>query len=424
MAHQFLFLCPVCQKEDTVLDSRCQHCGSEIVFRQGKFVSAGRKWNPSELGRWMRETISVRQAEAVLARRRNGLPAELATKAFRISQEAILRQGREIVPFTGYRGLFRRLIEKPVVLARGRLLFVADSVVFVGERETHRFPLTDFTCVTTNSHYFEFKVKGQPFFQIDFLHESPYKYEVLFRKLLENFYARQGKRVLEYQPHLRFDPPTLNIAAEPVAPPGRPMRRRFLEKLAIVSIQWLLRVFFRLRIRVRIQGGEFLPRDGFFVALANHQSIFDPFIIGTYLDSRIGFFTKSTSFLKGIERFFLHLTRGIPTTRYQTDPLVYRHARLFLEKGIPVGIFPEGERCWDGALQPFKFSVFRLLAWLKVPVLPIVVNGAYNYWPRWAKKPCRNTVTLTVLPPFCLLTDLYPAEQLKRFVEEMFRSRL
>merc|ERR1712066_16015 len=47
-----------------------------------------------------------------------------------------------------------------------------------------------------------------------------------------------------------------------------------------------------------------------------------------------------------------------------------------------VAISPEGTRTTDGHLRlPFKKGVFHLQEKTKVPLLPIVVQGAYELWP-------------------------------------------
>lgn len=418
-SHSFIFLCPVCQSEDSVTKNRCRHCGARFRFTSGKVRVNGTEWEVHRLLEWMRENLPLSRP----TERSPVSSAEIPQPVLRVSREAVLRQGIRKIRFTGYNALFRRDIEKPLPIEKGKFIITADAFYFFSSNRVYRFSLSDVTCVTTNSHYFEFKIKGQPFYQIHFLHESPLKYEILFQKLLRKFFEARGREVLEFQPHVRWQEPDcrqVRFQMKP-APPLRPGLR---ERMIVGFLRLKLRLGLRLWIRPVVEGREQMPTDFPYLALVNHQSIFDPFIIAAFLTPRIAFLTKSTSFSGWLERMVLKIGRAIPTTRYQTDPAVIRHIRQFLERGIPVGIFPEGERCWDGSMQPFKFSVIRLLVGLRIPILPIVLQNSFAFMPRWASLPRRQKVILTVKAPFCLLPGLYSCRELKDFVEARFRETL
>ena len=48
-----------------------------------------------------------------------------------------------------------------------------------------------------------------------------------------------------------------------------------------------------------------------------------------------------------------------------------------------MGVFPEGERSWDGRLQPLRSGTIRLLLKAGVPVIPCGMVGIYEVFPRW-----------------------------------------
>ena len=52
-----------------------------------------------------------------------------------------------------------------------------------------------------------------------------------------------------------------------------------------------------------------------------------------------------------------------------------------LKRGDDLIWFPEGQRTPDGTLQPFRAGVGLLLAHVPVPVVPVVIEGAYEAWP-------------------------------------------
>ncbi len=420
MPHQFIFLCPVCQSEDPIEKKHCRVCGAEFTILEKSVQVNDSAWDFPQLLRWMKEKITVAREETIADPVLRAFLDSRQPEILRISGTAILRQGSEVVPFTGFSGLFRRSIESSLPVVEGRLLLAENTFFFISQHSNFEFQIKDVTCVTTNGHYFEFRIKGEKFFQVRFDDESPLKYEIIFRKYLSDFYRRNGKRIIEFQPRLRFTFPDCNGRKIPVGskpPVSQPLHQRIVTEL-LRKVLWF---FLRLWIHLEISGKPNLPAEYPFIALFNHQSIFDPFIVTAFLDKRIAFLTKSTSFSRRFERYVLRIGRGIPTTRYRTDPSVVRHILLFLERGIPVGIFPEGERSWDGELQDFKVSVIRILTALRVPIVPVINRGSFEFMPRWAKFPRRQTVSIDVRGPFCLMPDLYSCEELKKFLELQFR---
>ena len=53
------------------------------------------------------------------------------------------------------------------------------------------------------------------------------------------------------------------------------------------------------------------------------------------------------------------------------------------EIGEGVGVFPEGERSWDGKLQPLRGGTIRVLLTAGVPVIPCGLVGTSEILPRW-----------------------------------------
>ena len=53
-----------------------------------------------------------------------------------------------------------------------------------------------------------------------------------------------------------------------------------------------------------------------------------------------------------------------------------------LAEGIPIVMFPEGTRSPDGRLEEFKPGAFLLAQRVRVPILPIVVDGRSRALPK------------------------------------------
>jgi 1-acyl-sn-glycerol-3-phosphate acyltransferase len=60
----------------------------------------------------------------------------------------------------------------------------------------------------------------------------------------------------------------------------------------------------------------------------------------------------------------------------------------WLDRGVPVMMFPEGTRSPDGNVQAFKDGAFRLALAKKCPVIPIVITGSADTLPKhgWVMK--------------------------------------
>jgi long-chain acyl-CoA synthetase len=61
--------------------------------------------------------------------------------------------------------------------------------------------------------------------------------------------------------------------------------------------------------------------------------------------------------------------------------------------------FPEGQRSPDGSLQPFRPGLGLLLQHYPVPVVPVVIEGAYAAWPRQRWFPRFGRLAVHIHPP-------------------------
>ncbi|HSJ07665.1 MAG TPA: lysophospholipid acyltransferase family protein, partial [Longimicrobiales bacterium] len=79
-----------------------------------------------------------------------------------------------------------------------------------------------------------------------------------------------------------------------------------------------------------------------------------------------------------------------------------RYTLRRLREGDPVHIYIEGERTWDGALQPPRPGTVRLALKAGVPILPAVIDGSYDAWPRWDRGLRAAPIRVPFGPPFRL----------------------
>lgn len=162
--------------------------------------------------------------------------------------------------------------------------------------------------------------------------------------------------------------------------------------------QRLVRTLWPLVGRLEVEGLENVPDDGPFLLIANHQSYLDPILIQAVAPRPMYTMAKSTEFSHRIIGPLLQRLKSFPVRRYEIDPQAVRIVLRHLSNGNGVGIYIEGERSWDGTLQPPRLGTVRLILKAGVPVIPCGVAGAYEVWPRWSKLR-RGPVRLRFGPP-------------------------
>ena len=74
------------------------------------------------------------------------------------------------------------------------------------------------------------------------------------------------------------------------------------------------------------------------------------------------------------------------------------HCGDLVDEGWSV-VYPEGTRSLTGRLQPFRSGTGLLATELRVPVVPIGVEGAHALLPKGRRRPRRGPVTVRFGPP-------------------------
>jgi 1-acyl-sn-glycerol-3-phosphate acyltransferase len=163
---------------------------------------------------------------------------------------------------------------------------------------------------------------------------------------------------------------------------------------------WLVRQVWRLMGgRLEVAGLENMPMTGPCLLIANHQSYLDPLFLHAVVPRVLHAMAKSTQFASPVMARILAHIYVFPVRRYQIDAQAVRTVLRRLDAGHAVMIYVEGERSWDGRLQPSRRGVLRLLLKAGVPVIPCRIEGSYNVMPRWDRKIKPGTVRVTIGSP-------------------------
>ncbi len=175
----------------------------------------------------------------------------------------------------------------------------------------------------------------------------------------------------------------------------RPLASRFWYEALRVPVQ-LAAV---LGWQVRHSGREHIPRtDGVLVA-ANHQSYFDPPLVGAGCSRRMNYLARATLFRFAPFKWLIHSLDAIPIDRDGIGLSGMRESLRRLKRGEMVLVFPEGGRTETGEIQPFLPGFAALAARSRATILPVAIEGAYQAWPIGRRFPRPGRIYVHYSPP-------------------------
>jgi 1-acyl-sn-glycerol-3-phosphate acyltransferase len=158
----------------------------------------------------------------------------------------------------------------------------------------------------------------------------------------------------------------------------------------------LMTPFFLVYFRLGRTGREHGRVSGGLIVAANHRSFLDPFAIGAALPWRrpMNYVAKVELFERRWQGWLLSRLGAFPIRRGEADELAMDTARMVVQRGGTVCIFPEGTRIRRGTLVPPKRGVGRLALQTGAPVLPTAVFGSERVRRRWRIYPRQVRVRL------------------------------
>jgi 1-acyl-sn-glycerol-3-phosphate acyltransferase len=174
--------------------------------------------------------------------------------------------------------------------------------------------------------------------------------------------------------------------------------------------------FFLVYFRLARIGREHLPRSGPLLLAANHRSFLDPFVIGALTRRPVYYMAKRELFEKRWQAWLLNGLGAFPVDRGAGDKGAMDTARVILERGDCVVIFPEGTRVRRGPLGSPRRGVGRLALETGAPVAPIAVIGTEDVRRGWRIRPRR--VRIRVGAPLRYPTVERPSPRLAAAVTE------
>jgi 1-acyl-sn-glycerol-3-phosphate acyltransferase len=155
---------------------------------------------------------------------------------------------------------------------------------------------------------------------------------------------------------------------------------------------------------VTVRGRENIDPNTSYIFVANHQGAFDIFLIYGFMGHNFKWMLR-----KGIQKIpFIgkactsagHIWVDERGSKGMMQTI--RQALSTLRGGMSLVIFPEGTRTKTGHLNPFKKGAYQLAGMMKLPMVPMTIEGPYEVLQKGSiiMRPHRLTLTIhKPLPP-------------------------
>ena len=166
--------------------------------------------------------------------------------------------------------------------------------------------------------------------------------------------------------------------------------------------------------RVEVKGKDILTQlKPPYLICPNHQSYLDPFLVCSTYSRKV----LENTFHVGASMYFTNrvmaqLARLINVIPIDPDLQLLRAMRAggaVLRAKKILNIYPEGQRSLDGELQEFKKGAAILATELKVPIVPVALDGPYRIWPRksWRVRLAKVSITFgePIVPSLLATTE-------------------
>ena len=137
-----------------------------------------------------------------------------------------------------------------------------------------------------------------------------------------------------------------------------------------IGFRNLLRRFYR----IEVVGAERIPASGPAIVVANHASIWDPFVLGVATEREIHYMAKAELFRVRPLAAAMRSLNAFPVERGGGDRAAISEAGRLLESGALLGIFPQGTS--KPELQNgWHRGAARLALATGAPVIPVRLSG-------------------------------------------------
>ena len=167
----------------------------------------------------------------------------------------------------------------------------------------------------------------------------------------------------------------------------------------------LSKITARLFFGFRVVHPERMIEGGPLILASNHQSYFDPPLVGICSRRGVYYLARKTLLQIPLLGKLLPHINVILVDRDGNDMSALKSVIRTVRSGNGVVLFPEGTRSTDGALQPAKAGIGLVIAKTRAPVQPMRIFGSYEAFPKGSQKISLVPITVVVGEPILFTED-------------------
>ncbi len=146
--------------------------------------------------------------------------------------------------------------------------------------------------------------------------------------------------------------------------------------------QYPAQVVFASFFGVRTYGRENVPATGPVLLASNHQSYIDPVLCGVGLQRELDYMARASLFRNRLFGKYITALNAFAVNRDQADVKAIKEIINRLKNNRAVVLFPEATRTVDGRIRPIKSGIELIARRSQATVVPVVIDGAFECWPR------------------------------------------
>lgn len=254
------------------------------------------------------------------------------------------------------------------------------------------------------------------------------KYSADWRKLSEDIRSmieKNGGRItrIGYQPYKwLFILPLLMVTTGVLGLCAILLSFLFSQRLGSwCGVVWARINGFFTPMRVTVVGAENMEPGVSYVITANHQSLYDIYVLYGWLGQDFKWVMKKELEKVPVLGVACRVLGHIYIDRSDTKSAVetINAAKTKITGGTSVVFFPEGTRSADGKLKPFKKGAFRLAVNLGIPILPVTIIGTKKILPKGSLDLMPGDVTMIIHRPISVKP--YDEDNLEELMEKTRR---
>jgi 1-acyl-sn-glycerol-3-phosphate acyltransferase len=161
----------------------------------------------------------------------------------------------------------------------------------------------------------------------------------------------------------------------------------------------LAKLLARMIFSMRVIHPERMVESGPLLIAVNHSSFFDPPLAGICSRRGVYYLARKTLLKWPFFGPLFPAMNVIPVERDGNDMSALREVIKKVKDGNAVLLFPEGTRSIDGNLQPARAGIGLVIAKTGAPVLPMRIFGAYEAFPKNARRFQLSQITVVIGEP-------------------------